>query len=333
MTVGVKLLRKLQFGRETTAGTAVAATTIWRGMGTIEDQREVQFAEEDIGYLSRVDRSYIPKLAAALSLPSVEATFEQLPHLLEMGVKTATPAADGSGSGKIYTYTFPTTAANTIKTYTIEGGDNIQAEEIEYCYVESFTLEGGAGEALKMSAEIRGRQVSLSTFTTTATLPVVEEILVSKGKLYIDTAGGTMGNTQVSNTLLSFTLNVATGLQAVYTADGQLYFSLVKCVGPEITLDVTFEHNASAVAEIAKWRAETPSQVRLLLEGSALQTAGTSYSKKTVKIDLAGLWEKFSAIGDQDGNDTVTGTFRARYNSTAAKFAEITVVNELAALP
>ena len=39
---GKKALRKIQLGQEATPGTIVAATTIWRGMGTIEDLRETQ---------------------------------------------------------------------------------------------------------------------------------------------------------------------------------------------------------------------------------------------------------------------------------------------------
>src|SRR3972149_3846857 len=154
---GIKALRKLQLGRETVAGTAVAATTLWRGMGVIEDQRETVFVDEDTGYLSGVDRSYQPKLLAALSLESIPATFEQLPHLLEMGIETVTPVQDGTGTDYIYTYAGPTTAVKTQKTYTIEGGDNQEAEEMEYCYAEKITLEGKAGEAVMMSADIKGR--------------------------------------------------------------------------------------------------------------------------------------------------------------------------------
>lgn len=330
---GIKLLRRLQLGRETTAGTAVGATTIWRGMGTLEDQRETVFVEEDIGYLSGVDRTYQPKLQAALSMPSVPATFEQLPHILDAGITVATPAADSTGSGDVYTYTFPTTSAPTPKTYTIEGGDNQAVEEMEYAFVQSFTLEGSAGEALMVSAEWLGRQVTTSSFTTTATLPDVEEILFSKGKLYIDEATGTIGTTQKSSTLLSATLNVNTGLQPVFTADGNLYFTFIKNVGPEITLDVTFEHDGTATAEKAAWRAQTPCLIRLQWEGSALGTAG-AYTVKTLRVDLAGRWESFAALEDQDGNDVVTGTFRARYNATAAKYAEIVVVaDDMAALP
>lgn len=332
MAQGIKALRKIQLGVETTAGEAVAATALWRGMGTIEDTQVMTFVEEDIGLLSGTDRSYVPMLGASLSLTSTPATFEQLPYIGEMGIKTATPTQDGAGSGYIYQYTEATTAVPTIATYTIEGGDNIAVEEMEYAYAESFTIEGNAGESVMMSAETRGRQVSTSAFTGAIAVPTVEEILASKGKLYIDAIDGTIGTTQITNSLLNFTLSWATGLVAVPTLDGDLFFSFVKKTSPEITLDLTFEHDSSSVAEKAIWRAETPQLIRLQFEGPAVETAGTSYTYKTLNIDLAGKWDNFGALADQDGNDIVTGTFRARYNSTAAFFAELLIVNELTTL-
>jgi len=112
-------------------------------MGVIEDQSEQVEVEEHVGYISGVDRTYVPKLLAALSMEAVPATFEQLPYLCEAGIKAiGTGATDGAGSDRVYTYTLPTTALNTIKTYTIEGGDNQQAEEMEYCFVEDLELSG-----------------------------------------------------------------------------------------------------------------------------------------------------------------------------------------------
>lgn len=331
---GIKALRKLQLGLETTKGTAAAATLIWRGLGTLEDNQEVVFADEDVGYLSRMDRSYIPKVGAALTMDDTEATFEQLPYILAAGIEDVdTGVADTAGSAKIYTYTFPTTAAKTTNAYTIEGGDNQQAWEMEYAFVKAFKLSGVPGEAWKMSADWVGRQLTKCSFTTTAALPTVEEILFSKTTLAIDTVGGTMGATVKSSTLLGATLNVDTGLREVSTADGALYFTFDKQVGPEITLDVTFEHDTTAVAEIDAFRAGTARQIELKAIGSAVTTTGGVYGTKTLKVSLAGKWESFEKLGEQDGNDIVSGTLRARYNSTAAKFAIITVVNELAALP
>ncbi len=332
---GIKPLRKLQLGRETTAGTASVATTIWRGSGVIEDQHELKFAEEDIGYLTGVDRTYVPKLLGALAMDSVPATFEQLPHVFEAGIAALGTGVSDTGAGatgKIYTYTIPTTAVNTPKFYTIEGGDNQEAERIEYAFVEDFTLEGKGGEAVMMAANWKGRQVALNAFTTTATLPTVEEILFGKGKLFIDTAGGTAGTTQISSTLLAMSLKWKTGFVPVFTADGALYYTFVKQIAPEITLDLTLEHNTSAAAVKVDWRAQTPKLLQLKWEGTALGTAGT-YTYKTAIITLAGRWEKISALSDQDGNDIVTGTFRARYNATAARVGQAIVVNEVASMP
>ncbi len=329
---GVKMLRKVQLGRESTAGTAVAATTIWRGEGVGEDMLEVVYPAENVGYLGGVNRSFIPKLGAQIQL-SQAATFEQILHVLEAGVKTATATRDGvSGSGYVYTYTFPTTAQNTIKTYTIEAGDNQQAEEMEYSFVESFGISGKAGEGLSIESTWMGRQWTTTTYTGALSLPTVEDILFSKGKLYIDAIGGTIGSTQVSNSMLSAALNVVTGIKPVFTAEGMKYFSFSKGTQPEVSLQVVFEHDSSSVAEKAAWRAGTPRLLRLEFVGSALTTPST-YTTKILRIDLAGTWEKFAALADEDGNDTIAGTFKALYDTTASKFAEITVVTQLTAVP
>lgn len=332
---GIKALRKIQLGRESTAGTAVAATTRWRGMGTLEDLHPTVFPNEDVGLLSGTDRTYVPKYEAGLAMDSVPATFEQLPHIPEAGIETATPAQDGSGSGYIYTYNLPTTQGGTIKTYTIEGGDNEQAEEMEYSFVEGFQISGAAGEAWMMSADWKGRQITKTTFTAagSATIPTVEEILMGGTKLYIDNADGTAGTTQVSSTFLDFTLDVTTGQQAVWTADGQKYFSFIKNVQPEYLLSMTFEHNSSSVAEKDNWIAETARLIQIKGEGSTFTTAGTAYSKKTAIITLAGKWENFEKIGENDGNDVIAATFRGRYNSDADMLGQIVIVNDLSALP
>lgn len=331
---GIKALRKVQLGRETTAGTAVAATTIWRGTGgMIQDDREVIFPDEDIGYLSGRTRAYTPKLEATLAFDETPLTFEQSLHVFEAGIMTATPTTD-TGSGITYVYTFPTTAPATIKTYTIEAGDNTQVEEVEYAFVTDFTISGNAGESWMITSNWMGRQASTSAFTSDITPPIVEEVLFSKTKLWTCATTDTIGTSDNlrSNTLLSATLNVATGLTAVYAADGNLYFSFVKGVMPEVTLDVTFEHDGTATLEKDAWRTNSPRIIRLLATGKALGTPGTLNTKQ-FQIDLAGMWESFEAIGDQDGNDIVTGTFRARFDTDANLFAKITVINELAAVP
>ena len=337
---GSRALRKLQIGTETTgaSGTPVAATAIWRGMGTIHDQREIVFPEEDVGYLGGTSRSYVARYWSELTLDEVEATFEQVGYILAGGISNATASADGTGSGYVYEYIAPTTAQNETITYTIEGGDDQQAEEFDYAFVKSFSLGGEAQGALMMSAEIVGRETSDTTFTAALTLPTVEEIIVNNATLYIDDAdsGDSLGGTAVSNTLFGFNLDWTTGLQEYWAVDGSKDFSITKFTTDEIMLSLTYEHNASAVTEKDNYQAGTARQIRIKLEGTDLTTTGTTYSKKTMLIDLAGVYEDWSALDERDGNDVVEATLRTRYHGTAngnsGLKAQITVVNEAASL-
>ena len=124
MANGITALRKIQLGRQATPGNGVPATTVWRGTGLLEDKREVVNVAEQIGIATNTTRAYVPKLGAAVTLDPIEATFQQLPHILEMGITAATATADGAGTDFIYAYPICTTAIPVIKNYTVVGGDN-----------------------------------------------------------------------------------------------------------------------------------------------------------------------------------------------------------------
>jgi len=336
MAIGIKRLRQLQLAAEVTPGTAVTtATALWRGLGTLKDDRVFEQVDEDIGYLSGVDHIFSSKLYGTLSMEPVVATFEQLPYILEAGVKTITPVQDGTGTDYIYDYPLSTTAANAVQSYTIKGGDNNEVEIMEYCLVESFTLDGKMDSAVMMSAKWFGRQVAVhGAGFTSLSVPAVNPIIAAKGILAIDDDDASFGDTPVSGTLLDWKLDWKTGVVPVFVADnGELYFETHKMIESEVKLEVTFEHETSAAAEKVNWRAGTKRLLQILIEGPEAATPGTAYTYLTLIINLPGYWETFSEISDQDGNNIVKGTFISKYNATAAQAAQIIVVNELSALP
>lgn len=332
---GAKPLRKLQLGREasSTPGTEVNASSYWRGVGVLEDLRETKVVEEDVGILVGVDRNTIPKLDAQLALDDVECSYEQILYVLDAGITAASASADGTGSGHIWVYPFPTTAAGTPRTYTFEGGDNAAAELMTYAFVEEFTISGAGGEPLMISSNWRGRTVSTGAYTTAVSIPSVTDMLFGNCKLYIDSTTGTIGTTQVTSQFLGFNLNMVTGFIPVWTGDGNTYFTFMKMSRPETICEITLEHDTAAIAEKAIWRAGTSRQIRIKCEGPALTTPSTSYTKKTLIIDMLGRWDKFGGLEDQDDDDIVTGAFRVLYVPGKASAGEITVVNELAAIP
>lgn len=329
--------RKIQLGRETTAGTPVAATTIWRGEGTfIKDDSGIELVAQRIGLAIPVLDALRPMLGASMSLAATPMSFEQGPHVMEAGIMTATATQDGSGSGYIYAYTFPTTSAPTIKTYTIETGDDQQAREMEYSFVTQFTMAGQAGQAVTIAADWQGRQATNTSFTAGQSAPSVDYVYTSDGSFYLDDAGGTIGTTQVSTTLLSWQLQVTTGWTVKHTADsGERYFSYayydVNSFDAQFT--ATYEHNATAVAEYADMESLAPRLARIRISGPALTTSGTTYTYKTLNLDLPMLYTEFSAIEDSDGNSVVNVTGAVGYESAGADAPSITFVNELSALP
>jgi hypothetical protein len=329
MTNGIKALRKIQLYKEAVSGGSAAATTVWRGTGGIEDTRTTVFPDENTGYISGTDRAYVPVTGSKISLDDTPATFEQLPYLFNSACGSA--AGSVSGSGYLYTYNWPTTSTITPQTFTIEAGDNNRMERASYAFVSSLSIAGKSKEAVTMSAELTARGSGSGAFTGSVALPSVEDILFGKGVMYIDDVSGTIGSTQVSSTLLGFSHKYNPGLKEVYTGDGSTDFNFVKQTMQEATLEITFEFNGSASAEIDNFINQVSRQIRLKFAG----TVGSygSYTAKTFILDIVGKWEKFGKLEDQDGNDIVTGTFRGRYNSTANLFGRYIVVNTLASLP
>jgi hypothetical protein len=293
------------------------------------DTQEKVNPDENVGYSSKIARQYTPKYLAELEFPETEATFEFLPYLLSAGI--ATVAATTQGSGKVYVYTVPSGDTAGIKTYTIEGGDNKTVEEIEYAFVSEIKLTGKKGEAWMMSAKWFGRQGTVSSFTGALTPIAVDEMLFQKTKLYIDTT--TIGTTQISNSLLEASITINTGWKPQHTATGNLYFDYAEFTGAEVELEMTLLNNTTTIAERVLWRADTPRLFRFKCEGDALTTSATTYSYKTMIFDMAGMYSEFSSPNDEDEGSAV---FKVKafggYHSTAAKFAEFTVVNQLATL-
>lgn len=335
MTVaGIKALNKIQLGRESTAGDAVAATTIWRGPAIMPlDDRKQIMPDENVGISSKIARQYTPMYLASLEFQETEATFEQLPHILEAGLNTASATQDGAGTGYTYTYNLPSGDAGTLKHYTIEGGDNKTAEEMEYAFVKDFTLSGKYGEAWFMSANWIARQSAVSSFTGALSIPTVDEVLFQKTKLYIDDSTGTIGTTQIVNSLLEATIKIETGWKAQHTADGNLYFSYPEFTGLKGSIEMTLLHNTTTAAERVKWRSDTPRQIKLIALGDALTTPGV-FATKTLDMRFAGIYTKFSPPNDEDeGSNVYKVTFELAYDSTAALLGQILVTNELTSLP
>jgi hypothetical protein len=118
------VFHKVQFGRQSSVGTAVAATTVFpvdAGWLGFELDRAVESPNEDYGRMSRFQpgRASYGLRGADGSIPFV-ARYQDLMHILEMHV--AGGVSPTGADPYTYVYTFDETS-DTLKPYTIEYGD------------------------------------------------------------------------------------------------------------------------------------------------------------------------------------------------------------------
>lgn len=325
----IKGLYKIQIGPQTSLASGEAnATTILRADGYMADNTERQFPAESVGIIGGAGRSYIGKYDAQMSLTDGEATFEQLAYYFHM-INAITPAQDGAGSGYIYTHSLPYNAAPSPKYYTFEAGDEQQAYLLTGCFTSGYTLSGAGEGAWMIQPTIMGQPKGTTTFTSSLSVPTVEDIIFGNTKLYVNDVGSGFGGTQLTGTFLSFSLEVADILKPVWTGDGNgAHYGLVKLnSGYEATLTFVIEHDSQSVTEYGKFRNGTARAVQIINEGSALGTAGTTYTYKSAICNLPGTITSVEH-SDQDGNIQTTFKMRVHYDATIAHRGHIIVVNE-----
>lgn len=322
-------LNKVQIGRESTPGTAVAATKILVGATAMQsDERTRKMMEMQVGTLSPAEVSYDTFLLGKLALPQRPLTFQQFPYTLDAGVKTV--AATGSGP---YVYTYPMAAGsslNSIKTQTIEAGNVLVSSDnykMEYSVCEEFSLSAKAGEEWMIADNYFGRQLTQATMTAALAIPTVEVATLARTKLYIDAVGGTVGTTQKSGVLMEASMKVKTGWVWIPVGDGNLYFAGIKCVKPEITFTMAWEleDGSLVAAERAFFRSNTRRLFKWQIEGAAPTT-------EKIEITWAGKYDKFGDYQNSNGNTTVTVEGHADYDSGAALLWQAVVTNQVASL-
>ena len=335
MSAGRKTLRSIRMRREATNGTRVTPHYLWRGVGDwIVDEREVVRVEEMVGISGGTDRTYVPKLSASIELAETEATYSQLPPLfLALGLGTgggfAYPGNFAGGSWS-YGYDVPSTVFQPSISFTVESGDNVEAQFAPYCVTDELTLTFAAGEAMKVSASLLAqygsRTNAVGSFSTVGTLEPVDVILASQGTMYLAPVTAIPADHQIpAGNILGGELKFKALWAPKYWVDGGVIFpGTMVITGHEITGNLIFEHQlsgtfgaAGSTGQIEKWRSQ---EAQLLV---LRWRQGTN----ELLVDLPIKWDTLQDYGDQDGNNILTGEFTSKYNEEAARSGNVRIIS------
>ena len=219
--------------------------------------------------------------------------------------------------------------------FTLRAGNDEQAYQGSHGFVESWALSGGLSpedRALMLEADWMMKSWTQASFAD-LDAQAVEPILFTRAKLYIDDESGTMGATEKALSLAGFQLQFDSGIRGIQAGGGTSSYSFVDYSDePILICNFILKQTADITTEIANWQSNTSRLIEIKIEGATLSTAGTLYSKKTLRIQLPGKWMSMPEQVSFEGQERILGTFQAGYNPTAGVGASVIVVNELAAL-
>ena len=141
-------------------------------------------------------------------------------------------------------------------------------------------------------------------------------------QLYVNPTWATVGNTELSDGLDEFTVEILTGVHPVFRGATTNYFNKHREGIIGYTATFVVEH-ALRDELLSSQQAGDLQVVRLKLNGPQIGT-GVNHS---LTIDMGGSWEDVTAIDNSDrGDNLATIALRAHYDDTGAKGLQVALV-------
>lgn len=319
-------LQVLQSFKEVTWGTSLAATAKWMGVvprPTFKPYTKAEIFEEQRGSFAQGYNAAILKKGGEWSI-NQHATFEDILFALYAGVNGA-PTVTPSAPNYLYEFPFPLTSAWTAQSYTFEYSYSTAALTAAGALCQKLGIKGEASKQweLSMSGFYKTHNQN-ATLTPALTDRTVQMILTPITELYMDVAGGTVGTTAFANTLLSFSIDIDTGIKPIFTASALEPSSWVT---DKYVVDLSIDMLYTAAVKsflTTNWLAGLPALIRLK------NTSGA----KIAQFDFSGvLADDPTFYGDKDGAQMVSFKLSSIYDSALANYAKFAVTNTVAALP
>lgn len=329
--MGSSLFDYIQYGGETTRGTAVAATKFWPGqMPKIGTDTKVNRIKEMTATRVSTRRSVAFQKLYRNSLGAKQATFQQLLFPLSCGLKGSVTATETTPAQLDYKWVFTPslTAANNPEAATIEMGDDVQCWETEYAMFDKISLAGtidqdGGDAAVSVDAGFFSRQLTATTKTPAIALPSGEFMNAKLARLYLDTAWAGVGGTELANLLRGFQCEILTGLHPDSTGSANKTFNAHKEGEISAMMAFTIEAGSTANAILGYQQNTTFMVARLEIIGSQI---GTGVNHK-LTVDIGGTIDPVSSIDSEDrGDNLATFTINTDYNTTGAKALQVELI-------
>jgi len=319
-------LYKYQIGKETTWGTAVAATA---QLGMVEDmtfQPEVK-AENVMDSRGTLAPAYQAALYGSHGTAKMTGilSYEDAPYFFDNMMGEATPTGSNPYT---YAYTAPLGTLPTRRVLTVIRGAAAPLSNI-------YTLAGGviqeatfkceSQQPLKYDLTLVGKNIATGTLASLSDRSLTP-IMAHQGTIFIDAVGGTIGTTAVTTLWFSWELNMKSNADVNFGIGSQ------NAVG--------FREGKWEVTE--KFKMEIDATTKAMLDS----VIGTSLLQKQIRVKFttgaSAICQFDTGISflaapevttDTDGISTLEFEATGIYNTALGNYLKTSVTNTVSALP
>lgn len=318
-----------QLGKESVAGTSVAANKLMQslGMGRMQGTGD--------GTMFRPQGSKLNTIAVPTGMRMVTfpfdgvMTYNEIEYILNSALNSVSPGADGT-NGKSWTHTLTKGAADTKQTYTYENGNGTHAQKATFCQVTDLNLEMSKSMN-KISGTFTGQQIQ-DGITITASPTEITPVIVTPQTFDVylaDTQAALPGTAYTRPFKVTLSIgNIATPLFRMASADSS-YIAMME-TAPTITLKLTTDSDTAGQALRTQLTAGSTKFIQVKSTGPVI--AGAIPSANSFKLTFAGSVIKEPSPTEDMGAALLEWTFDNCYDSTWTKSLEIVTINTLAAL-
>lgn len=330
MAERASVFQTVQIGVESTAGTAVAAN---KKLNSLSISPAVKI---DVSTFRAMGNKF--NSVAALGKNYVTAkvtgapTYDELIYPLSGVLSYALPAQQAATTAYKWTFSPATSAADTVKTFTVEQGSSVRAHKFAYGQFTGIGLKF-ARSGIDLSGDMIGSALS-DNITLTAgptALPLIPILPTQVDVKYADTQAGLAGASALGR-VLSVDWQISDRFNPVWplntTTGSAGGFATVVEAAPKSQLKIKLEADSEGMALLTNATASSTKFFRVQAVGGLI--ASTYYY--TLQLDFAGKVTDVSDFSDEDGVFAVEWTLDAVHDATWGKALEIQLTNTQATL-
>jgi hypothetical protein len=320
--------QSVQIGVEVTPGTAVNSDKLLQSLA-IELGQAADFNRFRPGgqkYASQIvpGREWTEFTLAGVS------SFSELVYPLSSVAVSTTPTTVGT-TGRQWIFTPAARTEDTVKTFTIEQGGAVRAQEASYGLFTSLELTFNRGEVTVGGSGIAQRLTDGITMTASPTAIQEKPILPNMVDVYLDSTSGALGTTKLTRAF-EVVFNIGDRFNPVWPLNTALtsFGSHVE-TEPSVGGSLFLEADAQGMAYLTNLRAGDTRYLRIGCISSELAGTGQNYQ---LLIDAAVKFNDAIAFEDADGVYAARLPFEVIYDSawSGGRAYQVTLVNQVSAL-